>query len=113
MGILREQMQQSQPYWKFNREERNYTALLYHALLSGRNLSHFLQKLRTRNITPSHLGPTEVQDVSNVCRVRTAPETFGPAEGAHKQKDAVNTARRQAVLDLLQPANRGQLGVKH
>ena len=31
------------PYWMFNREERNYAALLYTALLSGDNLDRFLR----------------------------------------------------------------------
>lgn len=84
-------MQQSRPYRKFNREERNYTALICQALLSGRNLSHLLQKLRTRNITPSHLGPTEVQDVSMYVEYALPPRPLG------RQKEPTNRRMRSTL----------------
>jgi hypothetical protein len=42
MTNMREMLGFTDPYWKINREERNYAALLYYALLSGNNLGKFL-----------------------------------------------------------------------
>lgn len=42
MTNMRETLGFTDPYWKTNREERNYAALLYYALLSVDNLRRFL-----------------------------------------------------------------------
>ena len=43
MGNIRQELGFHDPYWTINREERNYAALLYYALLSGDNLPRFLK----------------------------------------------------------------------
>jgi hypothetical protein len=45
MRNLRQLLDVDEPYWKFNREERNYAALLYYLLLSGDNVSRFLDRI--------------------------------------------------------------------
>lgn len=42
VSSFRSQFDFDQPYWTINREERNYAALLYYALLSNANLERFL-----------------------------------------------------------------------
>src|SRR4051812_23133674 len=42
MANIREALQEKRRYSEFNREERNCVAMLYHALLLGRNLEKFL-----------------------------------------------------------------------
>lgn len=108
MGNLREEMQCSKPYWQFNREERNRTALLYHALLTGQNLWRFLHALHAQDIIPSHWGPAEPRDVSMYVEY-ALPRDLWARRATLGDKDTVNAQRRQAVLDLLEPANRDQL----
>src|SRR4051794_23561551 len=39
---IRDSLAFSDPYWKINREERNYAAILYSALLTPGNMERFL-----------------------------------------------------------------------
>ena len=108
MGNLQEEMRCSEPYWQFNREERNYTALLYHALLSGQNLWRFLYALQAQGFTPSHWGPAEPERISMYVEY-ALPRDLWARQAKLGAEAIVNAQRRQAVLDLLGPANRDQL----
>lgn len=100
-------MRCSEPYWQFNREERNYTALLYHALLSGQNLWRFVHSLRGQDIIPGSWG-VEPENISMYVEY-ALPRDLWARQTTLGDKDTVNTQRRQAILDLLEPANQDQL----
>jgi hypothetical protein len=87
MGNIRAAFNFTQPYWTINREERNYAALLYHALLSGDNLNRFLDYVGCDFPVNEH----ELAAYVEYAYLRDLWEAAG----------ASNAAKRAVITDLL------------
>ncbi len=87
MGNLRQQFDFAQPYWTINREERNYAALLYYTLMSGDNISRFLEFIDCE-------FPWRSEELSAYVEYAYIRDLW---EASH----ASNKAKRDVITDLL------------
>mgnify|MGYP000914583009 CR=1 FL=1 len=109
MANLRTAMDCTDPYWQFCREERNFTALLYHALLSGENLNRFVHNLMGMGIVPREWVPFNPEDVPVYVEFAIPRDLWARSATAPSDLDTINAMRRRAVLELLRPGNREDL----
>ena len=91
---IRRYLDWTDSYTAINREERNLAAILYHALLSGDNLSRFLSLIAC---------PFDVVESEMAIFVEYA----FPRDLWSQIKD--NTTKRGLILELLKPSNMNAL----
>lgn len=96
---LRSQINPQYSYHQINREERNLTAIFYHALLIGDNLKIFLEDIKCKfslieNQTGIYFEYAYPRDLWN--KINHQGDEF----------------KRKLILDLLQPSNRQELESK-
>ena len=106
MANLRTAMDCTDPYWQFCREERNFTALLYHALLSGENLNRFVHNLMGMGIVPREWVPFNPEDVPVYVEFAIPRDLWARSATAPSDLDTRNAMSRRAVVELLRPGNR-------
>lgn len=109
MANLRSEMECSDPYWQFSREERNFTALLYHALLSGQNLNRFVHYLVSRDMVPKTWVPFDPEVVPVYVEYALPRDLWALSAPTPTDNKRANALRRKTVLRLLRPSNSERL----
>ena len=95
---IRELLSWEKPYSKFNREERNAAAILYHLLLTGTNLARFCDRMGV-NIDPD---PSRVEVYFEFAYLRDLWHALWEDNG--KNQDKANAARRTLILEFPRPS---------
>lgn len=102
MSNLREAFGVTEPYSKFNREERHVVAMLFHTLMLGDNLQRFLKVVACEmeadpEKTEIFVEYSYLRDLWAKCSRMSADEA------------EANAKKRKAILDGIQPKDRSDL----
>jgi hypothetical protein len=90
-----------EPYFCFNREERNYSALLYHLLLKGDNLRRFISCLDDAKLNAVNIDDAQVQLYFEYAFLRD----LWSFEGTRRASREANIRYRKTILALLPASN--------
>jgi hypothetical protein len=103
MPNIRHILDRDWAYWSFCREERNFAAVLYHLLLCGDNLQRFCDVVgyQARLSDPAvYFEYAYLRDLWN---------GLGGLTKGSSQLALVNSSKREAILELLNPSDAGRL----